>query len=95
MPSERTVRWAARAPILATALLEYANVGQLWRMWHDRTSAGQELTAWISVFFALVAYQVFYRVVIPEQKWPARMNAVGIAMNIAVVLTVLYFRRFA
>jgi uncharacterized protein with PQ loop repeat len=81
-----------RAPIVATILLEYANVGQLIRMWTYKTAAGQSLTAWFAVFLALCCYNQFYRIVTPEQIWARRMSFVGILMNSAVCLTVLYFR---
>lgn len=83
------------APVLATALLEYANVGQLWRMWTERTAAGQSVTSWFAVFLALACYNQFYRVCVPDQKWAYRMNVLGMVMNLSVCLTVIYFRYFA
>lgn len=81
-----------KAPILATVLLEYANVGQLYRMWHDRTAAGQELTSWVAVCLALICYCVFFKVCTPEQKWARYMNLLGVGMNLLVCATVIYFR---
>lgn len=81
-----------KAPIPATLLLEYANIGQLIRMWTYRTAAGQSLSSWFAVFLALCCYFQFYRIVTPEQIWARRMALLGIFMNLAVCFTVLYFR---
>lgn len=82
----------AKAPILATALLEYANLGQIHRMWTQQTAAGQSLGSWAAVCAALVLYWNFYRVVTPDQVWARRMSVVGISLNVLVCLTVVYFR---
>lgn len=88
-------RYADKAPIVATVLLEYANAGQLFRMWTEYTAAGQSLWSWLAVNAALWCYQLFYRVHNPGHKWVIRCNAFGIALNSCVCLTVAYFRYFA
>lgn len=82
------------APVIATVLLEYANVGQIIRMWSEHTAAGQSLWSWAAVFAALATYGVFFRVCLPEQTWARRMNAIGLVMNAVVCGTVIYFRYF-
>ena len=82
-------------PIAAACLLEYANIGQLVRMWGEHTAAGQSLPAWISVGAALLFYTAFYWVCTPEQRWARLATAVSSFTNIAVIATVLRFRYFA
>lgn len=81
-------------PIATTTLLEAANVQQLWRMWTEKTAAGQSLTAWISVNLALILWFNWYRVFTPDQKIAKWATAFGIFMNSLVILTVVYYRYF-
>ena len=87
-------KYVAFAPVAATMLLEYANVGQIVRMWTEQTAAGQSMWSWVAVFLALWCYNQFYRVCLPDQRWAIRMNMVGMAMNVIVVGTIIYFRYF-
>lgn len=82
----------AKTPLVTTFLLEYANVGQLWRMWHEHTAAGQNLFSWMSVGLALWLWCNFYRVFNPEQKFALYCTMFGVFMNLLVILTVVYFR---
>lgn len=82
----------ARFPVVTTILLEAANVQQLVRMWTEYSAKGQSLSGWICVNVALFMWFVYYWVMLPDQKLPRYCQAFGIAMNISVVLTVLYFR---
>ena len=82
----------SKTPLVTVVLLEFGNLSQLYRMWQERTSAGQSLWAWVSVGIALCLFLNFYRVVCPEQKFAFWSTAVGIALNTCVWLTVLYFR---
>lgn len=84
--------WVTKTPLATTLLLEGANVGQLWRMWTERTAEGQSLVGWILVWFALVLWWNFYRVVTPDQKIAKWCTALGILMNTAVIATVLFWR---
>jgi hypothetical protein len=82
-------------PMVTTVLLEYANAGQLWRMWYVSSALGQNVWSWLAVHAALWLWFNFYRVTMPQGK--ARTLAllgtgVGIALNGAVVLTVAWFR---
>lgn len=81
-----------KTPIATTLLLEGANVGQLWRMWTERTAEGQSLLGWILVWIALVLWWNFYRVITPKQHWARWATAFGVFMNSLVILTVLYWR---
>jgi hypothetical protein len=81
--------------LLTTLLLEYANVGQLYRMWTERTAAGQSLWSWLSVGCALVLWCNFYRVCCPRERFALWATMFGVGMNLAVVLTVIWFRYFA
>ena len=81
-----------KTPIATTLLLEYANVGQLWRMWHVHSALGQNVWSWLSVHAALWLWWNYYRVMLPNDKYARRATAVGLVLNAAVVLTVVYFR---
>jgi hypothetical protein len=77
-------------PIATTCLLETANLGQIVRMWTNRTAAGQSLTSCVNVALWLWAH--WYRVLKPEQKIARFTIKVGITLNTCVILSVAYFR---
>jgi uncharacterized protein with PQ loop repeat len=79
-------------PLVAVGLLEWANLSQLFRMWTEWTAAGQSLLGWISVQLALWLWLNFYRVITPNEKKAIYGTAIGVVMNMAVILTVCYFR---
>jgi hypothetical protein len=85
-------KWVEKTPLLTTLLLEGANVGQLHRMWTERTAEGQSLFAWLMVCAALILWANFFRVCAPDQKWARWASIFGVAMNLSVCLTVTYFR---
>ncbi len=87
-------KWVARTPIATTLLLEYANVGQLWRMWHVHSALGQNVWSWAAVNAALWLWLNFYRVIVPGgmHSFAARATMVGIVLNGAVIASVVYFR---
>lgn len=87
--------WVARTPILTTLLLEWANIQQMYRMFTEHTAAGQSLTAWLSVQAALWLWLNFYRVMTPDAKWAYRAQLLGIGLNAAVCLSVVYWRYLA
>jgi hypothetical protein len=82
----------SKTPIITTLLLEYANVGQLLRMWTVRSALGQNLYSWIAVQIALWLWLNFYITMLPEAKFAKWATIAGITLNLAVVLTVAYFR---
>lgn len=85
--------WVLRTPILSVILLEAANAQQLVQMWVlDHSAKGQSLTAWLSVQAALWLWLNFYRVITPDAFWAIRGTRLGIALNMAVVLSVIYWR---
>jgi hypothetical protein len=86
-------KWVLRTPIITTFLLEIANVQQLWQMWViDHSADGQSLTGWLSVQAALWLWLNFYRVITPEARFAIWGTRVGIALNMTVCLSVLYWR---
>ncbi len=86
-------KWVLRTPIITTLLLEAANVQQLWQMWVvDLSADGQSLTGWLSVQVALWLWLNFYRVITPDAWFAIRGTQVGIALNMSVILSVLYWR---
>jgi len=85
----------SKTPIATVFLLEGANIGQLWRMWGEHSALGQSEWSWMSVNVALWLWLNFYRVVTPGEVWARRATGVGIALNTAVILSVIWFRHFA
>jgi hypothetical protein len=88
-------RIVGRTPMLTFVLLEGANLGQIKRLWTERTAEGQSLASWLMVFVALLLWFNFYRVITPDQKWAIRAGALGMALNALVCLSVVYFRWIA
>ncbi len=84
-----------KTPILTTFLLEGANLQQLYRMWTEKTAAGQSITAWVSVNLALLLWLNFYLVFNRDNKYAIWGTTVGIGLNGLVIATVAYFRYFA
>jgi hypothetical protein len=84
--------WVGRTPILTACLLDGGAIGQIVRMWREQTAAGQSLTSWCAVVAALCLWLNFYRVITPDQKWAIRVQALSIAINIAIVATIVWFR---
>lgn len=82
----------SKLPIASALLFEYANVGQLYRMWTEHTAAGQSLFAWWAVGLGLLLYANFYRVVTPLERWAIRVTLLSFGMNCLVSGSVLYFR---
>lgn len=85
-------KWVSRTPLVTTFFLEYANVGQLWRMWREHTAAGQNVWSWVSVWVALWLFLNFYRVCCPKERFAFWATVSGICFNTAVIATVMYFR---
>lgn len=83
-----------RGTVLSQILLELGNISQLIRMWTEHTAKGQSLIAWVSVNLAILLWLNFYRVCVPadQRKWPIIGTVIGWIMNVAVILTVAYFR---
>lgn len=84
-------RLVGKTPLLTTLLLEYANVGQLWRMWHEHSALGQNVWSWVAVNAALWLWLNFYRVITPDARIAQAATLLGILLNGAVIGTVLYF----
>jgi hypothetical protein len=82
----------ARTPLATTFLLEYANAGQLVRMWSEQSALGQSLWSWLSVGLALALWWNFYRVMLPGDRFARRCTAFGLVMNAAVCFSVAWFR---
>lgn len=88
----RDQAFVSRTPIISVALLEMANVQQLYQMWTERTAAGQSLWAWICVWLALWLWLNFYLVKTPGERWAIRGTILGLTLNSAVIATVIYWR---
>lgn len=84
--------WAERAPIAASVLMEFGSIGQLWQMWHEHSSLGQNPWSWLAVLLALLLYVWHYRVCAPQLVWCLRAAWLSCGVVSAVFLTVLHFR---
>lgn len=80
------------SPVFSTILLEYANFGQIVEMWTEKTAEGQSLLSWLAVNLALWLWLNFYMVATPQRKWAIRCQMLGIALNLIVVFSVVYFK---
>ena len=79
-------------PVLATLLIEAASLGQIARMFQERSSAGQSFVSYLLLILALVLWERFYAIRTPDEKpavWTARAS---ILVNILVASCVLYYR---
>lgn len=85
-------RLVSLTPLITTGLLEGANAGQLFRMWGERTAAGQSVPSWLLVNLALWLWLNFYRVKTPGERLAILATKIGIVMNASVLLTTIYFR---
>lgn len=85
-------RLVEKTPILTVLLLEGANIGQIIRMWTERTAEGQNLWSWVSVNIALLLWLNFYLVFNREQKFAIWATAAGVFLNACVIASVIWFR---
>ena len=85
--------WVGRTPIVASLLIDGGAVGQIVRMWRERSAEGQSLLSWCAVVVALLLWANFYRVITPDQRWARLAIGVSIVLNGAVALSVLWWRR--
>ena len=75
----RDPKWVSRTPFHYFYTLKGGANGQIVRMVHERTAAGQSLTSWVGVTFALVLWHNFYTVKTPDERpaiWTARLGIV-------------------
>lgn len=79
-------------PVLATALIEVANVGQIVQMYREQSSAGQSAVSYVVVILALCLWERFFAIQTPDQKSAAWTIRVSIVVNVFVVGSVIYFR---
>lgn len=89
------VKWVSKTPIVTTFLLEWASIGQSLRMYREQTAAGQSLTSWICVFFALALWWNFYRVITPNEKLAKWSTVGGMTVTLIGIGSVVYWRYLA
>ena len=92
----RNPRFVSYTPMLVSLFMEYANAGQLWRMWHEHSALGQNLSSWVAVHITLWLWLNFDLVIVPggSKSWAFRATALGLVLNTGVIFTVIYFRGF-
>jgi uncharacterized membrane protein YbaN (DUF454 family) len=84
--------WVGRTPIVTSILIDGGAIGQIVRMWSEKTAEGQSLISWAAVLMALVLWANFYRVITPDQKWARITILISIFLNIGVVGSVILWR---
>jgi uncharacterized protein with PQ loop repeat len=80
-----------KTPILTTLLLEYANIGQIYRMWHEQSAKGQNVWSWLAVNVALWLWFNYYRIKLPNEHFARWATAVGILINSIVIISTIHF----
>lgn len=87
--------WVSRTPIATSLLLDGGAIGQIVRMWRERSALGQSLTSWLAVILALLLWANFYRVITPDQFWARATILLSIALNVGIVASIIWWRHFA
>jgi hypothetical protein len=90
-------KFVEKTPLLVGIFAEYANGGQLWRMWREHSALGQNVWSWIAVQATLWLWLNYDYIIVPggPRSWAFRVTAFGLILNTAVIVTVIYFRWFA
>lgn len=81
-----------RTPLLSTFLVESANLMQLARIWQEGTGKGQSITAWVCIGLALVVRFNYYRVIMPNQSLARMCVLAGMAINVALIVSLFIIR---
>ncbi len=82
-------KYVSKSPLVSSVMFEAATIGQIWRMTHEHTSAGQNPWAWFAIIIGLGLFVNFYRVCCPTQKfalWCAALSALLTTVGLGVVL---------
>lgn len=77
---------------MSMAMMEVAVVGQMFRMFRERSALGQEPFSWAVVTLGLSGWVLWYTKMTPEHKVPRYSAMIGCGMNFVGFLTVCYFR---
>lgn len=88
----RNPKLVDKTPLVSVALLEIANIQQLWRIWTEWTAAGQSIGGWLCVQIALWLWLNFYLTFNRDNKFAIYGTALGIVMNASVLVSVVLFR---
>lgn len=75
-------------PALSSVLIEFCNVGQLWRMWTRHTAAGQNPWSYGSLLVSLILWLIYYRVRIGKGTayWVTLISAVMVAAILVSII---------
>lgn len=85
--------WLATiTPVVTAILFECASIGQIFRIWSEQTSAGQNVTSWVSVLIAQALWLNFYRVKLPSERLAAWSCISGMAVNSILLASIVYWR---
>lgn len=82
----------AKTPILSFILIEGGALGQIVRMLREGSAAGQNLWSWVAVAVMLGFWFNYYRVMTPTLILPRFTALVGVAINLGIVATIVFFR---
>src|SRR3982751_5835424 len=87
-------RVVSKFPICTSFLLEGANIGQIWRMWSEKSALGQSVVSWVLVNIALWLWVTFFIVKTPKEHFAIFFQSLGILINFLVILSVVYWRTY-
>jgi len=79
-------------PIICSFLFEYANIGQIARIWSEHTAAGHNLFSWIVINISLWLYLNFYRVCAPKEKFAMWVTFINIICNNGLIFSIVWWR---
>lgn len=85
----KLVTWT---PLITSAILEWANLSQIWRMYCEGSSASQSLLGWVLVDIAMILWWNYYRVCTPDQRAALISIKLAILVNIIATAVVVYYR---
>jgi len=79
-------------PIVCSFLFEYANLGQIWKIWIAHTAAGQNIWSWVALNISLFLYLNFYRVCAPKEKFAIWATAISILVGWVLIFSIIWWR---
>lgn len=93
----RKPSFVEKTPMLVALFAEYANGGQIYRMLKEQSALGQNVWSWVAVHATLWLWLNYDLVIVPGGKnsWAFRATALGLVLNTAVIILVIYFRWIA
>lgn len=80
------------SPVVTSFLIEGSTFLHIRRMWTEHSAVGQSLISWVFVIIAMFLWLNWYRVLTPEKKIAIYTVSFSVLVNIAALLSVIYWR---